>query len=124
MDTVYLHDLNIETVIGAFEWERRIRQRISLDLEMTYDIRKAAVSDALEDTLDYKAVAKRVIAFVENSRFQLVEKLAEEVARLVVTEFGVAGVRLTLNKPEAVTGARSVGVRIERSGEDYAAGHG
>lgn len=122
MDTVYLHDLNIETVIGAFEWERRLRQRVSLDLEMAYDIRKAAASDALEDTLDYKAVAKRVIAFVGGSRFRLVEKLAEEVARLVVTEFGVERVGVTLNKPEAVTGARSVGVRIERTAEDYAPG--
>lgn len=123
MDVVYLRDLNIETVIGAFGWERRIKQRISLDLEMEYDIRPAAASDALEDALDYKAVAKRIIAFVEESRFQLVEKLGEEVARLVVTEFGVSRVRLLLNKPEAVTGARGVGVRIERSAADYAGSH-
>jgi dihydroneopterin aldolase len=119
MDEVYLHGLGVETVIGAFDWERRIKQRVTLDLEMTYDIRPAAASDDLADTLNYKAVAKRITAFVEDSRFQLVEALAEEVAGLVVTEFGVERVRLTLNKPAAVSGARDVGVRIERGREDY-----
>lgn len=120
MDTVYLQDLRVETVIGAFDWERRIRQRVHLDLEMAHDIRPAARSDALEDALNYKAVAKRVIGFVEESRFELVEKLAEEVARVVITEFGVQRLKLTLDKPEAVTGARGVGVVVERCADDYA----
>jgi len=114
MDTIFIHDLRIDTVIGIYDWERSIRQTVSLDLEMATDIRKAAASDAIDDTLNYKAVAKRVIAFVEDSRFQLVETLAERVAELVLAEFGVPWLRLTLNKGGAVRGARGVGVVIER----------
>lgn len=120
MDIIYLRDLRIETVIGVYEWERRIRQTLSLDLEIGVDIRRAAASDVIDDTLSYKAVAKRVTAFVAESRFQLVEKLAEEVARLVITEFGVPWLRLSVNKPGAVRGAQGVGVIIEREAADYA----
>ncbi len=114
MDIIYLHDLKVDTIIGIFEWERRVRQTISLDLEMAADIRKAAASDAIGDTLDYKAVAKRVIQFVEDSRFQLVETLAEQVAAVVMTEFSIPWMRLRINKKGAVRGARDVGVIIER----------
>jgi dihydroneopterin aldolase len=114
MDIIFLRDLRIDTVIGIYEWERRIRQTVSLDLEMAADMRKAAASDAIEDTLNYKAVAKRVISFVEESRFQLVETLAERVAELVLNEFQVPWLRLRLNKTGAVRGARDVGVIIER----------
>ena len=118
MDIIYLSDLRIDTVIGVWEWDRRVRQTVSLDIEMATDIRQAAASDALEDTLDYKAVAKRVIAFVEESRFQLVETLAERVAQLILDEFPVPWVRLRLNKPGAIRGARDVGVLIERGRRD------
>ena len=114
MDIIFLRDLRISTVIGIYDWERRIRQTVSLDLEMGADIRKAAASDAIEDTLNYKAVAKRVIAFVEESQFQLVETLAERVAELVLREFQIPWLRLRLNKTGAVRGARDVGVIIER----------
>ena len=114
MDIIFLRDLHIDTVIGIYEWERRIRQTVSLDLEMAADMRKAAASDAIEDTLNYKAVAKRVISFVEESRFQLVETLAERVAELVLNEFQVPWLRVRLNKTGAVRGARDVGVIIER----------
>jgi dihydroneopterin aldolase len=114
MDIIFLRDLRIDTVIGIYEWERRIRQTVSLDLEMAADMRKAAASDAIEDTLNYKAVAKRVISFVEESQFQLVETLAERVAQLVLNEFQVPWLRLRLNKTGAVRGARDVGVIIER----------
>jgi dihydroneopterin aldolase len=114
MDIVFLRDLRIDTVIGIYAWERRIRQTVSLDLEMAADIRKAAASDAITDTLNYKAVAKRVISFVEASQFQLVETLAERIAELVLTEFQVPWLRLRLNKTGAVRGARDVGVIIER----------
>jgi dihydroneopterin aldolase len=114
MDTIFLRDLRIDTVIGIYDWERRIRQTVSLDLEMSADMRKAAASDAIEDTLNYKAVAKRVISFVEESQFQLVETLAERVAELVLNEFQVPWLRLRLNKTGAVRGARDVGVIIER----------
>jgi dihydroneopterin aldolase len=114
MDIVYIRNLEIETVIGIYDWEREIRQMITIDLDMAFDIRKAASSDAIEDTLDYKAVAKRLISFVEVSEFQLIETLAEEIASIVLNEFKVSRLKLTLGKPGAVTGARDVGVIIER----------
>ena len=114
MDIIYLNDLRIETVIGVYDWERRTRQTVVFDIEMGTDIRKAASTDAIESTLDYKAVAKRVMAFVGESQFQLVETLAERVAGLILEEFDVPWVRLRLNKQGAVRGVRDVGVVIER----------
>jgi len=114
MDIVFLRDLRIQTVIGIYEWERNTRQEVVLDLEMATDVRKAAASDDIEDALNYKSVAKRLIAFVEDSRFQLVETLAESCAEIVLKEFGVPWVRLSLNKIGAVRGARDVGVIVER----------
>jgi len=114
MDIIFIRDLRIDTVIGIYDWERSIRQTIRLDLEMATDIAKSAATDRIEDTLNYKAVAKRVISFVEESSFQLVETLAERIAELVQAEFGVPWLRLTLNKGGAVRGAQGVGVIIER----------
>ena len=118
MDIVYIRDLKIDTVIGIFEWERRIRQTVSIDLEMAFDIRPAAASDNIADALDYKAVAKRLIAFVEAAEFLLVETLAEKIAAIVQDEFGVPWLRLRLSKPGAVRGAQDVGVVIERGRRD------
>lgn len=114
MDVVYIRALQIETVIGIFDWEREIKQTVSLDLEMGWDNRPAAKSDAIEDALDYKTVAKTLIAFVEQSEFQLVEKLAESVADIVLNEFHVPWLRLRLGKPGALRGSTDVGVEIER----------
>ncbi len=114
MDIVFIRDLQIETVIGIYDWERKIKQIISIDLDMATDIQKAAKSDHIDDALNYKAVAKRLISFVEDSQFQLVETLAENICEIVIKEFKVPWVCLTLNKPGAVSGSRSVGVRIER----------
>ncbi len=114
MDIVFLRDLQIETVIGIFDWERRTRQTIVLDLEMSADVARAAASDHIDDTLNYKAVAKRLIEFVNQSEFQLVETLAERCAQIIRNEFGVRWVRLTLNKKGAVRDATDVGVIIER----------
>ncbi|MDZ7804761.1 dihydroneopterin aldolase [Thiohalophilus sp.] len=114
MDIIYLNDLRIDTVIGIYDWERRIKQTVVLDLEMGADIRKAAASDHIDDTLNYKAVAKRIIGFVEESEYQLVETLAEKVAEIILGEFNVPWVRIRLNKQGAVRGARDVGVIIER----------
>ncbi|MGB5307056.1 MAG: dihydroneopterin aldolase [Gammaproteobacteria bacterium] len=114
MDIVFINDLRIETIIGIYDWERKVRQTISLDLEMGADIRKAAGTDAIDDTLNYKAVAKRLIAFVGDSEYQLVETLAEKIAAIVLDEFDVPWVRLTVHKPGAVRGSRDVGVIIER----------
>jgi dihydroneopterin aldolase len=120
MDTIFLNDLRVETVIGIFDWERKVRQTISIDLELAADIRRAAATDAIEDTLNYKAVAKRLIGFVEASDFGLVETLAERIAEIVVTEFDVPRVKVTLHKPGAVRGSKDVGVIIEREPSDYA----
>ena len=114
MDIVFIRDLQIETVIGIYDWERKVKQIISLDIDMASDIRKAAASDNIEDTLSYKTVAKRLIAFVEQSEFELVEALAEKICEIILEEFEVPWVRLTLNKPGAVRGSKSVGVMIER----------
>jgi dihydroneopterin aldolase len=118
MDIVYLRDLRIDTVIGIYGWERRTRQTVIFDLEMSADIARAAASDDIADTLNYKSVAKRLTQFVGDSDFQLVETLAERCAQIVREEYGVRWVRLTLNKKGAVRGATDVGVIIER-GERY-----
>ena len=115
MDKVYIRDLRIETVIGIYDWEREIRQTVSLDLEMGTDIRRAGETDHIDDTLDYKSVAKRLIDFVGKSEFQLVEALAENCAQIVLNEFNVPWMKLRLSKPGAVTGSQDVGVIIERS---------
>jgi len=114
MDIIFLNDLRVDTVIGIYDWERRVKQTVIFDFEMGADIRKAAASDRIEDTLNYKAVAKRVIEFVGNSEFQLVETLAERVAQLILDEFAVPWLRLKLNKVGAVRYARDVGIIIER----------
>ncbi len=118
-DRIFLRDLRIETVIGIYDWERAIRQTVSFDFEFPADIRQAARTDNIADTLDYKSVAKTVIAFVEASHYGLVETLAEEVARLILREFSLPWVKIVLNKPGAVRGSRDVGVMIERSRIDF-----
>lgn len=114
MDIVYISDLKVDTVIGIYDWERRIRQTVSLDLEMAADISRAAASDHIDDALNYKAIGKRIIQYIEESDFQLVETLAERVAQLVLEEFGVSWLKLRLSKPGALRGSRDVGVIIER----------
>jgi 7,8-dihydroneopterin aldolase/epimerase/oxygenase len=114
MDIIFLRGLQIETVIGIYDWEREVKQTVVIDLEMAADIRKAAAADSIEDTLDYKAVSKRLIAFVEESSFFLVETLAEGITKVLREEFGVPWVRLVLNKKGAIRGASDVGIIIER----------
>ena len=114
MDIIYLHGLKVDCIIGVWEWERRIRQTLTIDLDMGFDISAAARSDALEDTLSYKDVAKRVAAFARASEFTLVEKLAEQIAALLLDEFPLRWCRVRVNKFGAVRGAGDVGVVIER----------
>ena len=115
MDHVFIEGLEIEALIGIYDWERRIRQPLVFDIEMAFDNRIPAASDAIGDTLNYKAVSKRVVQYVSESDFGLVETLAERVAAIILDEFGVQRVRLKLSKPGAVRGARAVGVMIERT---------
>lgn len=114
MDIVYIKGLELKTVIGIYDWEKEIKQKITIDLEMASDIKKAAATDEIADALDYKSVSKRLISFVEDSEIQLIETLAEKIADIVLSEFGVSWLRLSLGKPGAVTGSRDVGVIIER----------
>lgn len=114
MDKIFLRELKVETIIGIWDWERKIRQTIVIDLEMSADIAKAAASDDINDTLNYKGVAKRVQEFVADSSFQLVETLAERIAGIVRDEFGVEWVRVVVHKPGAIRGSRDVGIDIER----------
>jgi dihydroneopterin aldolase len=114
LDIVYINDLKIETVIGIYDWERQVRQTISLDLEMGTDIRKAAETDDIQFALNYKAVSMRIIDFIGGSEFLLVETMAEQVAEIIRQEFNVSWLRLRIGKPRAVLGARDVGVVIER----------
>jgi dihydroneopterin aldolase len=118
MDKIFIHALKTETIVGIFDWERQVKQTVLIDLELSADIAKAALSDSIHDTLNYKRVAKRVLAFVEGSQFHLVETLAEHVAMLMLEEFGVAWVRISLSKPGAIRSSRDVGVLLERNGED------
>ena len=114
MDIIFLNDLRIDTVIGIFDWERRTKQTVIFDIEMAADISKAARSDNVEDTVNYKAVAKRLIGYVSEAEFELIESLAESVAGILLDEFKVPWCRLRLNKRGAVRGARDVGIIIER----------
>ena len=115
MDKVFINDLKVDTIIGIYEWERQVRQTVSLDIEMAHDNSHAAATDDIQFALNYKAVAKRLITFIEGSEFLLVETLAEEAAKIILHEFNVPWLKLTLKKPGALRGAKDVGVIIERS---------
>ena len=119
-DSIFLRGLSIECIIGFIEWERRVKQTVVIDLELPVDCRKAALTDDVADTLDYKKVAKRVLAFVESSEFQLVETLAHRLALVILAEFALPWVRVSLNKPGAIRSSRDVGVVIERTRADLA----
>ena len=114
MDKIFIHALKTEAIIGIFDWERQVKQTVLIDIEISADIRKAALSDSIDDTLNYKRVAKRVLAFVEESKFHLVETLAEYIAMLILEDFGIAWVRISLSKPGAIRSSRDVGVVLER----------
>ena len=114
MDKVLIKNLQVETIIGIFNWEREVRQVVSIDLEMEFDNKVAAKSDDIEDALDYKKIGKRVSSYVERSKFKLVERLAEQIAKLVLKEFPVASLKVSVTKPGALRGSESVGISITR----------
>jgi dihydroneopterin aldolase len=114
-DTIFLRELKVETVVGIWDWERKIRQTVSIDLEMGADVAHAAKTDSIEDTLNYKAVAKQVQQFVADSEFQLVETLAEKIAAMVLAEFAIPWIQVRVSKPGAIRGAKDVGVLIRRT---------
>jgi dihydroneopterin aldolase len=114
-DRIFLRGLAVDCIIGFIDWERRVKQTVVIDLEMSIDCLGVALRDDVADTLNYKTVAKRLIAFVQESKFNLVETLVERIAELILEEFAVAWVRVTLSKPGAIRGSRDVGVTIERT---------
>lgn len=114
MDIIFLRDLEVNATLGIFEWEKRIKQKVRVDLEMATDIAKAAATDSMDNTLDYKAISKRVAQFIEDSRYELIETLIEKVAEILINEFSIPWVRVTISKPRAVRGSRDVGITIER----------
>ena len=120
-DRIFLRGLAVECTIGFIDWERRVKQTVVIDLEFPVDCRKAARTDEVENTVDYKAVAKRVIAFVEASEFKLVETLAHRLGMLIIEEFPLEWVRISVNKPGAIRGSRDVGIVLERTRADLAA---
>ena len=120
-DRIFLRGLTAECVIGFIDWERRVKQTVVVDLELPVDCRQAAVSDDVTDTVDYKKVSKRVLAFIEASEFRLVETLAQRLAMLILEEFAIEWIRLSINKPGAIRNSRDVGVSIERSRADLSA---
>jgi 7,8-dihydroneopterin aldolase/epimerase/oxygenase len=117
-DKIFIHALKTETIVGIFDWERQVKQTVMLDIEFSADIRKAALTDSIDDTMNYKRVAKRVLSFIEESSFHLVETLAEHVAMLILEEFAVSWVRIALSKPGAIRNSRDVGVMLERGVQD------
>ena len=114
MDKVLIKNLQVETIIGIFNWEREVRQVVSIDLEMEFDNKVAAKSDDIEDALDYKKIGKRVSSYVERSKFKLVERLAEQIAKLVLKEFPVSSLTISVTKPGALRGSESVCISITR----------
>lgn len=119
-DTIFLRGLTVECIIGFIEWERRVPQKVVIDFELPVDCERAARRDEVADTLDYKKVAKRTLAFVEGSSFKLVETLAHRLALLLLEEFGMEWIRISVNKPGAIRGSKDVGVSIERRRADLA----
>jgi dihydroneopterin aldolase len=118
LDKIFIHALKTEAIIGIFDWERQVKQTILVDLEFSANIRKAALSDSIDDTLNYKKVAKRVLSFIEASQFHLVETMADSVAMVLLEDFGLEWVKVTLSKPGAIRSSRDVGIIIERSRAD------
>ena len=119
-DKIFLTALRTECIVGIWDWERQVKQTLVIDLEMACDIRKAARTDNINDTVDYKTVSKRLLSFIEESSFQLIETLTENIARIIITEFAVSWVRVRLNKQGAIRNSRDVGIIIERTSADYA----
>lgn len=114
MDKVFIKGLEVEGIIGIFQWEREVRQIISVDIEMDFDNKNAAKSDSIEDALNYKLVGKRITSFIKDSKFQLVETLAENISKIILKEFPVTTVKVTLSKPGALRGSETVGISITR----------
>ncbi len=121
MDTVFIHNLEADAVIGIYDWERKIRQRLRIDLEMSADVATAARTEDINDALNYKTLSDDLLEYIRNSEFQLIETLAENIASIVQEKYHVQWVKLTLHKPDALDGNTDVGVIIERGSKAQSA---
>jgi len=118
MDIVFISDLRVEAIIGIYDWERTTPQTIAIDLQMATDIRQAAATEQIQHALNYKEISERLESFIANSQFQLVETLAEKLCEILLNEYAIPWVRLTLHKPQALADSTDVGVIIERGSKD------
>lgn len=118
-DLIILDSLEVECIIGIFDWERETRQTVAIDFELACDMQKAAASDDISDAVDYKIITKEIIALVEPSKFRLIEKMADEIARLCLSHSGVKRATITVSKPGAVRGSKNISVRISRPVSDF-----
>jgi dihydroneopterin aldolase len=115
MDKIKLSELTVDTIIGIWEWEKRNPQKVVFDIEMSTDISQAAKSDSIKDALDYKAISTRIKQYALENHFELIETLADKVAELILNEFDVSWVKLTISKPHAIRDSKNVSLMIERS---------
>lgn len=113
-DKIFIQSLEVECIIGIFDWERKTPQKILIDLEFPANIRRAAQTDSIDNTIDYKRIAKRILDYVSKSSFQLIETLAETLAELLLSEFGLRSITLSISKPGAIRGSKNVGIEITR----------
>jgi len=118
-DKIYVEDLRVKATIGIFDWEKKIKQEVSISYEIPHDNKKAAAADTIEATTDYKSITKAIIAFVESNKFELVETFAERIAEMVIKDFNIAEIRLRVSKPGALRYSKDVGVIIERNKSSY-----
>ena len=118
-DKIYVEDLKVMATIGIFDWEKKIKQEVSISYEIDQDNALAAVEDKIEAATDYKSITKAIIRLVEDNKFELVERFAEEIAKMVITKYDVSWIKLRVSKPGALRFSKDVGVIIERTAEDY-----
>ena len=118
MDKIFIRGLSVETIIGIYDWERTTPQTVVVDLEMATDIRKAASTEDIDETLNYKEISKRVEQFLINSQYQLIETLAEDLCEVVMSEFGVKWLHLVVHKPGALSNSTDVGLEITRTADE------
>lgn len=121
MDKIFIRGLTVETLIGIHAWEQRTPRPLIFDLELGTDIREAASSDNVRDTIDYQAVSEAVAKFTKDNPVGLLETLAERLSRQLFRQFPILSLKLSINKPGAVAGVKAMGVEIDRRREDYSA---
>ena len=115
LDKIYIEKLAVTTTIGVWEWEKRVRQKLVIDLELGCDISKATQSDDINDSVSYKEVALKIRHAISSSRFNLLETVAEKIAQILLSEFNVSWCKVKVSKPRAAEQARNVAVEIERT---------